>query len=548
MPTEANVRANRANAQKSTGPKTEAGKARSRLNALKHGKRSKTVAAPVLPQEDAAELGRRIQDWIDSYQPVGAVETDLVTRAAKASWALDRAERHETALLSRRVRKALLNSRTRRTARVCELGRKLLSMAGKRLLPGSGPDWADDPAAFVAELKAIPEGARWLRDRWAEIRCLILADEPWTYLDQFKFVRLLGKHPFEAIDDPAANAVFLAWEAVEEGWGVRFWKLMQENTPYEDPAFSAWREWRVIAPRPADRAAGVAHLLAVATGEVERLEARIVELDAADGDDAVETAERASFSPGDDAERLRRFQAARSRELMRTIDTLNRLRKESAPREKKPAKAAPPIVPGPASPPSPPVASVEAEPAADPLPAPAAAPKATAKAAKKATAPEPSPEPPAVAVAVAVAVAASDPDEAPPKFVVDPVFGEPAAPYGPDAAAIKILGGSRREASKRANGPAPAATKVVCKHDLAWERCNPFPRDRTHAADPGLRRKVEAVAVGMEMATRNEKADGPRGVLSGRRPWDRSDSGVAISSASASGSRGGSRRTSRSPS
>ena len=239
MTTEAKIRANRANAQKSTGPKTEAGKARSRLNALKHGKRSRTVAAPVLPQEDAAELGRRIQDWIDSYQPVGAVETDLVTRAAKASWALDRAERHETALLSRRVRKALLHSRARRTARVCDLGRKLLSMAGKRLFPGSGPDWTDDPATFVAELEAIPEGARWLRDRWAEIHGLILADEPWTYLDQFKFVRLLGKHPFEAIDDPAVNAVFLAWEAIEEGWGVRFWKLMQENTPYEDPAFSA---------------------------------------------------------------------------------------------------------------------------------------------------------------------------------------------------------------------------------------------------------------------------------------------------------------------
>lgn len=538
MTTEANIRANRANAQKSTGPKTEAGKARCRLNALKHGRRSKAVAAPVLPQEDAAELGRRIQDWIDSYQPVGAVEAELVTRAAKASWVLDRAERHETALLSRRVRKALLNSRARRTARVCELGRKLLSMAGRRHLPAAGPDWADDPAAFVAELEAIPEGARWLRDRWAEVRNLILADEPWTYLDQFKFVRLLGKHPFEAVDDPAVNAVFLAWESIEEGWGVRFWKLIQENTPYEDPAFSAWRAWRVIAPRPADKAAGVAHLLAVAAGEVERLEARIAELDAAEGDDAVETAERASFSPGDDAERLRRFQAARSRELMRTIDTLNRLRKESAPREKKPAKAAAPSKPGPASPPSPPAAiAEEVETTTQPEAAAAPAAKAKARVKVKAKAIEPTPEPSSAPIVVA-----TDPDEAPPTFVAGPAIGDPAAPCGPDSAAIKLMVGSRREASNRANGPAPAATKVICKHDLAWERCQPFPRDRTRAADPALRRKVEAVAVGMEM----EKADGPRGVLSGRRPWDRSDSGDAISSASASCSRGGCRRTSRS--
>ena len=38
--TEAALAANRANALKSTGPRTAAGKARSRLNALKHGRRS----------------------------------------------------------------------------------------------------------------------------------------------------------------------------------------------------------------------------------------------------------------------------------------------------------------------------------------------------------------------------------------------------------------------------------------------------------------------------------------------------------------------------
>ena len=58
---------------------------------------------------------------------------------------------------------------------VGDLGRKLLYKTGRRILPGSGPDWTDDPAGFVAELESIPEGARWLRDRWAEILALILA-------------------------------------------------------------------------------------------------------------------------------------------------------------------------------------------------------------------------------------------------------------------------------------------------------------------------------------------------------------------------------------
>jgi hypothetical protein len=538
MTTDAKTRANRANAQKSTGPKTEAGKARSRLNALKHGRRSKAVAAPVLPQEDAAELGRKIQEWIESYQPDGAVETDLVIRAAKASWALDRADRHETALLARRVRRALVSARSRRTATVCDLGRKLLFMAGKRLLPGSGPDWSDDPAAFVAELEAIPEGARWLRDRWAEVHNLILADEPWTYLDQFKFIRLLGRQPFEAIDDPAVNAVFLAWEAIEEGWGVRFWKLIQEQTPYDDPAFSAWRAWRVIAPRPADKAAGVAHLLAVAAAEIGRLEVRIAELDAADGDDAVETAERASFSPGDDAERFRRFQSARSRELMRTLDTLNRLRKETAARDKKAAKPATAIKPDPTPPPCPPPPAAEPEiereaEAATTIelaPAPSPAPAARKpRAAARASAP------------TRPAVVAIDPDEAPPTFQVDALRDDPTAP---DSAAIKLLRGSHREASHsiRANEAAPIVAKVVSRDELAWSRCNPFPRERTHAADPGMRRKVETARAGLE----KKKADGPRGVLSGRRPRDRSGSAEAVSSPSASSPAGGSLQASRS--
>ena len=52
--------ANRQNAQKSTGPKTAEGKARSRFNAVKHGMRA---ATPVLPGEDAAAFDARLERW-----------------------------------------------------------------------------------------------------------------------------------------------------------------------------------------------------------------------------------------------------------------------------------------------------------------------------------------------------------------------------------------------------------------------------------------------------------------------------------------------------
>src|SRR5262249_12846474 len=118
MASEAQINANRLNAQRSTGPKTEAGKARVRLNSLKDGSRAKIVT-PVLPQEDPKDLASRIQQWLDDLRPRNAAEIDLVSRAARLSFLLDRAERYETAHLSRRVRKAQLKLSKRRMEHVC---------------------------------------------------------------------------------------------------------------------------------------------------------------------------------------------------------------------------------------------------------------------------------------------------------------------------------------------------------------------------------------------------------------------------------------------
>src|SRR5512132_411667 len=103
MATAAQIEANRRNAQKSTVPKIEAGKAIARLNAMNHGERARTVT-PVLPQEDPRELDEKIRRWVGDLQPRGDAERDLVVRAAKLAWLLDRAERCETAGLAARVR------------------------------------------------------------------------------------------------------------------------------------------------------------------------------------------------------------------------------------------------------------------------------------------------------------------------------------------------------------------------------------------------------------------------------------------------------------
>ena len=91
---------NRTNSQKSTGPRTAAGKARSKRNGLKHGLRAATL---ILPGEDLEALEHRLDAWTEELDPRTDLERYFVRSAVEASWRLDRARRAETAAVARRV-------------------------------------------------------------------------------------------------------------------------------------------------------------------------------------------------------------------------------------------------------------------------------------------------------------------------------------------------------------------------------------------------------------------------------------------------------------
>jgi len=88
---------NRANSQHSTGPRTESGKQRSSLNALRHGLTAQTA---VLPNEDPETYQRHIQQFLDEYQPATATETQLVHEIANTAWRINRIPFLEAELLS----------------------------------------------------------------------------------------------------------------------------------------------------------------------------------------------------------------------------------------------------------------------------------------------------------------------------------------------------------------------------------------------------------------------------------------------------------------
>jgi hypothetical protein len=93
MSTQKQIEANRLNALKSTGPKSDEGKAKSSMNALRHGL---TAEQAVLPHENEEEYEKIREGLLESYAPVDAAELAIVEELVNANWRLLRLHRVET--------------------------------------------------------------------------------------------------------------------------------------------------------------------------------------------------------------------------------------------------------------------------------------------------------------------------------------------------------------------------------------------------------------------------------------------------------------------
>jgi hypothetical protein len=95
MSTRAQVNANRANARKSTGPTSAAGKARSSQNAVKHGLNSKEFVVREDEREEFANLSHSLRERVE---PEGALEEVVFSQLLHAAWNLRRVRRLEAEL------------------------------------------------------------------------------------------------------------------------------------------------------------------------------------------------------------------------------------------------------------------------------------------------------------------------------------------------------------------------------------------------------------------------------------------------------------------
>src|SRR4051812_30299528 len=116
--------ANRLNARKSTGPRTDEGKRQSRQNARRHGLTAETVIAAL---EDAADYEAFEASIALDHQPRTATERELVSRLASVLWRLRRSTAIETGLFQ--IQGELMQDKT-------------ASVSARRRLPP--PDWYDE--------------------------------------------------------------------------------------------------------------------------------------------------------------------------------------------------------------------------------------------------------------------------------------------------------------------------------------------------------------------------------------------------------------------
>lgn len=101
MATKKQIRANRENSKKSTGPKSKAGKQRSARNAIKHGLFTDIL---LLPDEDGEALATLKDNLHADFRPVTHMQAYVIDRLAMLIWRerrLAKAEASETVALQR---------------------------------------------------------------------------------------------------------------------------------------------------------------------------------------------------------------------------------------------------------------------------------------------------------------------------------------------------------------------------------------------------------------------------------------------------------------
>ncbi len=282
MTPERRAEINRANALKSTGPKTAAGKARASMNARKHGMRSKRES---IFSDTSYRYEERLRKWMAHFDAQDDAQEFLVATNVSLSFDIERAGRADAANFERAVEQ----SRATELAEVYETGRQLYfdpcgatalhgidpALSGKVTTSGNGPNGEPytKPAELVRKLEASAAGCCWMLAEWARLRKRAEKNY-WSGADRLRAVRLLGRQPVDAIDDRRVATIYIASNRIKSFGEPAFHDLRSDLS---EPGITQFAKlvkarWRGLS-RPLERAQCRRLLIELVDRRVARLNA-----------------------------------------------------------------------------------------------------------------------------------------------------------------------------------------------------------------------------------------------------------------------------------
>src|SRR5262245_13284181 len=220
MSSAARVNSSRANGRLSGGPTSDAGKARSRENSVRHGLRS--APGRVLPGENADELAALSERWFKKLQPRDEAEDDLVDDLVNARWMMQRAQRacfeHAKARIEQvddgeekrvaaTMRRLLWD---RRSGHICMYALSANVDGGPGTSTLDAPDDPNDTSELVRELEGSLRGCEVLIEQWKTLADRVRNDLPLQAHDRLAAIRMLGQQPAECLRDDRVCLIYLA--------------------------------------------------------------------------------------------------------------------------------------------------------------------------------------------------------------------------------------------------------------------------------------------------------------------------------------------------
>jgi hypothetical protein len=283
----AQLSANRKNAARSNGPRTELGNSRSRRNAIKHGLTGEGVA---VLDEDQGAIQDRFEAFEADLKPKDSVAEYLVRRLAMMSVRMDRSVRHESA----EITNAMLGAKDAE-ARAQEILALVASIGV-------------NPAETVQQLRRTPEGFDWMIREWRALE-VDLAAGRWK-LDQLERLEPLLGIKLNAYGTNRARALTLA--------NCNDFRRLGPS------------DWPDLAPDDRRRAA-LAEMALIITAEIDRLEKQRAGLDHDSiARRAASAPARALFGTSKDAILARKYEAAAEREFYRALKHVEQLNAREA--------------------------------------------------------------------------------------------------------------------------------------------------------------------------------------------------------------------------